>query len=90
LNFPTEIEHSYTITNIAVKPNLKNNGIGSEVLAALLNKYQLRENEYWVSYVGMENKNGQRFFEKNGWTKITENDMIKYTINKLLWQKTRQ
>ncbi len=80
LNYPDEMNKSYTITNIAVKPNLKNKGIGSEILLELLKKYQLNEDEYWVSFVDLKNKNGQRFFEKNGWMKYIEKDMIKYIL----------
>lgn len=80
LHFPSPKDPTYTITNIAVKPQLKNKGFGSQILSALINEYPLKNNEYWVCHVDPQNKNAQRFFEKNAWEKSQEQDMIKYIL----------
>lgn len=80
VQYPDKLVPCYGISNIAIKPNLKNKGLGSKILSALLKRKYLKPNEYWVCFVDVKNKNGQRFFEKNNWKKISveEHDMIRY------------
>ncbi len=81
IKFPSENNKSYAITNIAVKPNLRNSGIGSRVLNALLDRTKLLDGEFWICYVDFKNKTAQQFFEKNGWKKYPEDDMVKYVLH---------
>lgn len=76
---PTSVINHYVITNIAVDPSQKNKGLGSQILKALMDRSPLKQGEFWVSFVEPYNLNGQRFFEKNGWSRTVEKDtMIKY------------
>ena len=80
ITYPTDKEAYYVITNMAVKPSLKNKGLGSKIIKELINRTALKPKEYWVSFVDKENKNGRHFLEKNGWTKKSaiEDGMIRY------------
>lgn len=77
---PSKKEQSYVITNIAIKPALKNKGFGTKMLWEVVKLIKLKSDEYWVSYVDRSNKNAQQFFEKNNWNKIGEgeDDLIRY------------
>lgn len=81
--FPTEENPYYVISNIAIKPSKFRTGIGTKVLNNLYELHPLKEREFWVAYVEEENKTAQRFFEKNGWVRKTENDMIRYEKRKI-------
>ena len=79
LIYPNAKESSYIITNIAVKPLLKNKGLGTKILTQLIEKTELKQNEYWAAYVEMSNLNGHRFFEKNDWKRMEgDDDMVRY------------
>ncbi len=75
---PKTNHNFYTITNMAVKPGMTRRGLGSLILARLLNLYVLKPGEYWGAYVEYSNIKAQRFFEKNNWKRIDEDDMIRY------------
>ncbi len=68
------------ITNIAVKPALRNQGLGSQVLALLLKEVPLEAGEFWVAYVDYDNPSAQAFFAKEGWQRIEEEgeDMLRF------------
>lgn len=83
INYPTEAEGSWVITNIAVKPSMRNKGIGSEILAELIKSTRLEEEEFWLAYVDKENIAAQGFFKKNNWIRGIDEDMIKYEYKKL-------
>lgn len=78
VTYPISKEEYYVISNIAIKPSLRNQGLGSKVLMQLLKEAQLKKYEFWVSYVEKTNACGQAFFEKHRWSRIEEEEMIKY------------
>ena len=78
LVFPDEKDDYYVISNFAVDPALKNQGLGSEILEALIEYFPKGKKKLWVCYVEKSNLNGQRFFEKNGWKQKETTDMIRY------------
>lgn len=72
-------DHDFrAITNIAVKPTLRNQGLGRNVLAMLFEEVSLEAGGYWVAYVDYDNPGAQAFFTKEGWTRIEEVDMIRF------------
>lgn len=80
LVFPN-LDHSfYAINNIAINPSKLRQGWGSKVLNDLFKLHALGRNEYWVSFVENKNVLAQCFFEKNGWKRIEEDDMIRYEL----------
>lgn len=64
--FPTVQNPYYVITDIAVRPERRDIGVGSRVLGQLTST-QLAGN-YWRAYVDTANANAKRFFLGNGWT----------------------
>lgn len=84
LAYPNAEDSSYFITNMAVKPTLQNRGLGSQILKTLIDKTDLKPNEFWAVNVFKFNIKAQRFFEKNTWKKMgeIEEDMIQYEYHK--------
>jgi ribosomal protein S18 acetylase RimI-like enzyme len=81
--YPTLVHPYYVISNMAVRPDLAGQGIGSKVLKELIARYVLRPNEYWKCYVETSNTVARRFFEKNGWQSIAgdvEEGMIGFAL----------
>ncbi len=68
IDFPTNKYPAYYITNFAVKPALKNQGVGSAVLKELIRLHASDVEEPWITFVNPKNVAGQSFFIKNGWT----------------------
>lgn len=63
-----DAEHpAYYITDFAMKPHLRNQGIGSQVLAKLMKLYSLKPGEEWRAFIDERNPRAKAFFEKNGW-----------------------
>lgn len=65
--FPNQQYPSYYITNLAIKPGLRNQGVGSKVLKALINLHPLKGGESWKTAVNANNPKARSFLEKNGW-----------------------
>ncbi len=68
VDFPDPTNHRYGISSIAIKPNLRERGIGSKALQELINLHPLKSRQYWVAYVDEKNPKAKLFFEANGWT----------------------
>ncbi|MBI3336260.1 GNAT family N-acetyltransferase [Candidatus Peregrinibacteria bacterium] len=67
LTFPT-IEHPYYIvTDLAIKPHLRDQGIGSAILHELMRLHALQPGQSWKVFVDIKNPKAKLFFEKNGW-----------------------
>ncbi len=67
VKFPTEQNLSYYITDFAIKPNRREEGIGSQVLCELLKEHSLKLGQTWKTFVDDSNTNAKAFFQKNGW-----------------------
>jgi len=65
--FPTAEHPAYTISDMAVKPQLRGRGIGSQVLADLMGLYELGPGQSWVAYVHIGNPRARTFLEKHRW-----------------------
>ena len=68
LLFPNEENPAYYITNLAVKPELRRQGIGSLVLSAIIILYPLQRGVSWRCFVHKNNHKTRAFLEKNQWT----------------------
>ena len=80
VTFPVKAYPYYVITNLAVHPDYRRNGIGANIMHLLKGLYQLKEGEYWVTYVHVDNAMAQDFMDKLGWIRgDIINDMITYT-----------
>ncbi len=67
ITFPNADHAEYVISDFAIKPSLRNAGIGSLVLERLLKVHVLKPNESWIAFIDIKNPRAKNFFEKNGW-----------------------
>jgi ribosomal protein S18 acetylase RimI-like enzyme len=67
IQFPIEENFAYYITNLAVKPELRRQGVGSLVLSAITNLYPLQSGASWRCFVHENNHKTRFFLEKNKW-----------------------
>ena len=70
--FPDSKHPAYFITDFAMKPNLRNKGIGSEILHELIKQHPLKPRQTWKAFVDIRNPRAKTFFEKNGWVCLSE------------------
>jgi len=66
------------ITNIAVNPTLRKQGLGGKVMALLFEVVPLEKGVCWVAYVDHDNPGAQAFFIREGWARVEEEDMIRF------------
>ncbi len=79
LVFPTAQHNYYVITNLAVSPKLQNQGIGTTILNLLNTKYRCSDQQYWLTFIAIDNKPAQAFFAKNGWISMgQEGELLRY------------
>lgn len=69
--FPNSDNPSFFITNLAVNPELRNQGIGSAVLKELVQLHPLKVGQSWKAFVDAENHMAIAFLEKNGWQRLS-------------------
>ncbi len=67
IKFPDPEHPTYTITDIAVKPQRKGRGIGAQVLAELMRLHPCKSRQSWVAFVDEHNPKAKSFLEKCGW-----------------------
>ena len=67
ITYPDEENQAYCITSIAVKPSLRNGGLGKSILRGIMYLHSLKKGQYWKAYVDIENPRAKQFFENNGW-----------------------
>ncbi len=65
--FPTKEDPFYVISQLAVKPELRRNGIGKKVIHQLMKKYRWQS---WKAFVSKENTRAMSFFESIGWQRM--------------------
>jgi len=58
--------------NSQIKPNLRRRGIGKRIINRLIKLHPLKEEQYWIAYVGEKNPKVKLFFESNGWKCVTQ------------------
>ena len=68
---PNSDNPSFFITNLAVKPQLRNQGIGSAVLKELVQLHPLKVGQSWKAYVDADNLMAIAFLKKNGWQRLS-------------------
>ena len=73
VEYPDSLHNYYVITDIAVNPELQNQGIGTRALNQLINKLSTEGQSTWKAYINLSNHTALAFFKKNGWQ---ENDDI--------------
>lgn len=68
---PKPGESTWYITDIAVDPSCKRDGVGQRVLSMLLETYAQDEDppESWIAFVDAENEPALQFFSSMGWTR---------------------
>ena len=81
ITLPSQNNDYLVISNLAVHPDHRRKGIGSEVLGNLL--FKLKPKENWVSFVASENQKAADFFKKNGWAKreTDQDGMIRFEFS---------
>ena len=80
LELPEATERRIAITNIAVHPDRRRTGIGTQILQQLPQVITPQPGEGWLAYVDRHNEAAQRFFTHNGWSASDEagDDMIRF------------
>lgn len=74
---PTTTDNYYVVSNIAVHPARRGQGIGRAVLARVM-ALSGKRGAAWVAYVSVGNKGGQAFFEQMGWAGEREEGWWRY------------
>lgn len=67
IKFPDEKHAAYFITDFAIKPTLRGQGVGSEVLDILVKSHALKPGQTWRAFIDVKNPRAKDFFEKNDW-----------------------
>jgi ribosomal protein S18 acetylase RimI-like enzyme len=65
--FPTSEHPYYVITNMAIKPALRWQWIGKNVLKEIVNLHRSPLTDKWKAYVNWNNLKAKSFFEHNEW-----------------------
>ena len=73
LLLPTYNHREVVITNLAVNPGLRRNGIGTRIIRQLPQVISLRPDMGWLAYVHERNLAARCFFEQNGWRAMGNN-----------------
>lgn len=71
---PTQKNPITVITNIAVDPKEKGKGYGTIALQKVMEEIGTTAGGIWAAYVSQNNVEGQHFFDKQKWIKISTND----------------
>ncbi|MBI5156355.1 GNAT family N-acetyltransferase [Candidatus Peregrinibacteria bacterium] len=71
IKFPNNQYPAYYITDFAMKPGLRGQGIGTEVLSELIKQHVLEPDQTWRAFIDVKNPKAKIFFEKNGWACTT-------------------
>ncbi len=75
LLFPDAEHPAYYITDFAVKPAMRGQGFGSEILKGLIQQYPLQSGQSWRAFVDTKNPKAKAFFERSGWKSSEEPDV---------------
>lgn len=65
--FPDKKHSHFYITDIAVNPQLRGQGVGKSVVKKFIKMHPLEQGQSYKAFVDIENKAAQLFFEKLGW-----------------------
>ena len=68
IKYPVEQYPDYYLTDFAMKPDLRYQGIGSEVLQELMKLHPLKPGQSWKAVVNQRNEKAAAFFKKHGWS----------------------
>lgn len=60
----------HVITDLAVQPTRRGQGIGSVVLTRLLAAEEFAAAMVWEAYIAPDNSRAQRFVERHGWLRV--------------------
>ena len=72
--FPNTHSTYYYLTDIAVKPTRRSQGIGTQVLGQLLSRPDLKQTREWRAAVSPENIAGIRLLRGSGWRRVISGD----------------
>ncbi|MCA9370834.1 MAG: GNAT family N-acetyltransferase [Candidatus Peregrinibacteria bacterium] len=72
--FPIEGYPDLYLTDFAIKPDSRYQGIGSEVLKELIRLHPLKSGQSWKAVVNVRNTKAAAFFKKHGWSVSDEPD----------------
>lgn len=72
--FPTPDHPEYFITDFAVNPILRSQGLGTTILHQLMQIHSLKAGQSWKAVVDAKNPKAKAFFERSGWKSSEEHD----------------
>lgn len=67
-------EHAWVITDIAVNPALRRQGVGARALQAVIEITPMQPPGRWLAYVMQDNTVAQAFFSSLNWTRCEPDD----------------
>ena len=81
--YPTTQDPYYAISNLAIKPELQNQGLGSVFLACCMDCFHLKPGVFWSTFVHQNNLIAFHFFQKNGWVRLDgiDQEMIQWVYH---------
>ena len=74
LKWATESHPMHVITDIAVRPSRKGEGIGRKALTAIINANRQQPIKQWAAYVESNNVEAHHFFTALGWERGEEKE----------------
>ena len=81
LALPNNINSSFGVTGVAVKPQKQRQGYGAKMLDALQSYFNTPKGQEWIGFISINNSSAQHFIEKQGWKKGgVENEMYRYSF----------
>lgn len=83
--FPQDDHPYFVISNLAIHPNLRRQGLGTKIIQILIQKYLPKGINNWICYIDKNNLAAQHFIEKNGWNRLSQDadGMIQYEFTAL-------
>lgn len=67
IKYPVETYPDFYLTDFAIKPDLRYQGIGSQILSELMTLHPCKPGQVWKGFINARNTKAIVFFRKNGW-----------------------
>lgn len=75
----TSVAEYHVVSDLAICPNHRRQGLGLQILEALLKRKDLPPAKGWVTYVDENNSKAIHFMEKTNWAKESTSPMVTFS-----------